>query len=74
MTRVAPDGRVDRTIALPVAQITSCQFVGPDLDVLFITTANQRMTAEQLAAEPLAGALFAADVGVRGLPEARYRG
>lgn len=74
VTRVAPDGRVDRTIALPVAQITSCQFVGPDLDVLFITTANQRMTAEQLAAEPLAGALFAADVGVRGLPEARYRG
>lgn len=73
VTRVAPDGRVDRAIELPVTQVTSCQFVGPNLDVLFITTANQRMTPEQLAAAPLAGALFAVEAGARGLPEARYR-
>jgi sugar lactone lactonase YvrE len=42
--------------------------------VLFITTARQRLTQEQLAQQPLAGALLAADVGVRGLPETRYRG
>ena len=72
--RITPEGRVDRTIELPVRQVTSCQFVGPALDVLFITTAKQRMTPEQLAQEPLAGALFAADVGARGVPEPRYRG
>jgi L-arabinonolactonase len=74
IVRIAPDGRVDRTIDLPVEQPTSCQFVGPNLDVLFITTARQRLTEEQLAQQPLAGALLAVDVGVRGLPEARYRG
>jgi sugar lactone lactonase YvrE len=74
VVRIAPNGRVDRTIELPVEQPTSCQFAGPDLDVLFITTARQRLTQEQLAQQPLAGALLAADVGVRGLPETRYRG
>jgi sugar lactone lactonase YvrE len=74
VARVSPHGRVDRVVHLPVSQVTSCQFAGPDLDVLFITTANQRMTPEQRAAEPLAGALFAAEVGVKGLPEARYKG
>jgi sugar lactone lactonase YvrE len=74
VVRIAPDGRVDRTIELPVEQPTSCQFAGPNLDVLFITTARQRLTPEQLAQQPLAGALLAADVGVRGLPETRYRG
>ena len=68
------DGSVDRTIELPVEQPTSCQFAGPNLDVLFITTARQRLTQAQLAQQPLAGALLAADVGVRGLPETRYRG
>jgi sugar lactone lactonase YvrE len=74
VVRIAPDGSVDRTIELPVEQPTSCQFAGPNLDVLFITTARQRLTQEQLAQQPLAGALLAADVGVRGLPETRYRG
>jgi L-arabinonolactonase len=74
IVRITPEGRVDRTIELPVAQVTSCQFGGPDLDVLLITTASQRMTADQLAQQPLAGALFAAEVGVKGLPEPRYRG
>ena len=74
VVRIAPDGRVDRTIELPVEQPTSCQFAGPNLDVLFVTTARQRLTQEQLAQQPLAGALLAADVGVRGLPETRYRG
>jgi sugar lactone lactonase YvrE len=72
--RITPDGRVDRTIELPVLQPTSCQFVGPALDVLWITTARQRLTEEQLAQQPLAGALLAVEVGVKGLPEARYQG
>jgi sugar lactone lactonase YvrE len=74
VVRITPDGRVDRTIELPVLQPTSCQFVGPALDVLWITTARQRLTEEQLAQQPLAGALLAVEVGVKGLPEARYQG
>jgi sugar lactone lactonase YvrE len=72
--RYAPDGRLDRAVPLPVSQPTSCAFGGPALDTLYVTTARQRLSEEQLAAQPLAGALLALDVGVRGLPEPEFRG
>ena len=73
LTRYAPDGRMDRIVELPVQRPTSCMFGGPDLDILYVTTATQRLTDAELARQPLAGALLALDVGVRGLPEARYK-
>ena len=69
VSRFAPDGTVDRTIALPVPQVTSCAFGGPELATLYVTTASLRMDRAALSQQPLAGALFAADPGVRGLPE-----
>ena len=70
--RFAPDGTLDRTIALPVPQVTSCAFGGADLDTLYITTASLRMDRAALAEQPLAGALFAVDPGVRGLAEPEF--
>lgn len=69
LARFAPDGRLDRLAPLPVSQPTSCAFGGPGLRTLYVTTARQKLSADQLAAEPLAGALLALDVGVAGLPE-----
>ena len=69
VSRYAPDGSLDRAIALPVPQVTSCAFGGADLETLYITTASLRMDRAALAEQPLAGALFAVDPGVRGLPE-----
>ena len=74
VTRFAPDGRRMRSIDLPVKQPTSCMFGGPDLDILYVTTASQRLSAEERSQQPLAGALLAMDAGVRGLPEARFAG
>lgn len=74
VVRYTPDGRIDRTIELPVSQVSCCAFGGKDLDELYITTARQRLTPEQLAAQPLAGCLFVARPGVKGLPEGRYAG
>ena len=74
VVRFMPDGRIDRVIDLPVQRPTSCQFGGPDLSVLFVTTARQKLTPEELAKQPLAGALLALDVGVKGVAEARYVG
>ena len=74
ITRYDPDGRVERVVDLPVPQVTCCAFGGPGLDVLYATTASMRMSREELAAEPLAGAVFAIDVGVKGLPEPRFGG
>ena len=72
VVRYAPDGRVDRVITLPVDKPTAVAFGGPDLRTLYITTASQQMTPDELAAQPLAGALLITDPGVRGLPEPRF--
>jgi sugar lactone lactonase YvrE len=57
---------------LPVSNVTCCCFGGDQLDVLYISTARQRMTPEQIEREPLAGGLFACRPGAVGLPEARF--
>jgi sugar lactone lactonase YvrE len=72
VVRYALDGRVDRVIPMPVDKPTAVAFGGTNLDVLYVTTASQHMTPDELAAQPLAGALLALDPGVRGLPEPRY--
>jgi sugar lactone lactonase YvrE len=74
LVRLAPDGRVDRVIQLPVTNPTCPAFGGDDLGTLYITSHSQRFTPEQLAAEPLAGCVLALDPGVRGLPEPRFAG
>jgi D-xylonolactonase len=70
--RYAPDGSLMATIRLPVSQPASCTFGGADLKTLFITTARESLSGEQLAREPLAGALFAVDLAVGGMAPARY--
>jgi sugar lactone lactonase YvrE len=72
--RYAPNGRLDRTINVPVQNPTSCAFGGRNLDTLYVTTARQRLSPEALAAQPLAGAILAVDVGIsiRGLPAVRF--
>jgi sugar lactone lactonase YvrE len=72
VVRHAPDGRIDRVIPMPVPRPTCCAFGGPDLDVLYVTTASQQMSPQELEAQPLAGALLALEPGVRGLPEPRF--
>jgi sugar lactone lactonase YvrE len=74
LVRLAPDGSVDREIQLPVTNPTCPAFGGKNLDTLFVTSHSQRIPVDQMAREPYAGGLLALDVGVRGLPEPRFRG
>lgn len=67
--RYAPDGTIDRIVEVPVSQVTCPAFGGPDLKTLYITTASKTLSPEQLAAEKVAGGVFAIDVDVAGLPE-----
>ena len=67
LSRFLPDGRLERRIALPASQVTSCAFGGEQLDELFVTTARRGRDDE-----PLAGSLFRLRPGVRGLPPARF--
>ena len=54
-------------VKLPVQRVTSCAFGGPALDTLYITTAHDRLSEAQLAAQPLAGGLLVARPSVRGV-------
>jgi sugar lactone lactonase YvrE len=74
LARIAPDGTLDRLVALPVTNPTSCAFGGPGLATLYVTTARQGLSPERLAAEPLAGALLALDVGTAGVREPAFAG
>lgn len=74
IVRYAPDGTIDRVVAMPMRCPTSCGFGGPKLDRLFVTSTSQRLTEAELGDQPMAGALMMLDVGVPGLPEPRWAG
>ena len=68
IVRVAPDGKIDRVVEMPVKNITTCTFGGADLRTLFVTTAS----AEAPRGDRLAGSLFAIRTDVKGQPENRF--
>jgi sugar lactone lactonase YvrE len=72
VARITPDGRVDRIVAVPASRVTSCALGGPGLKTLYITTARQKLSPAELAAQPEAGGLFAVDVDVGGIAEPRF--
>ena len=72
--RYTPGGEIERVVELPVPRPCGCAFGGEKLDTLYITTARETLTPEQIAKYPLSGSLFAAQPGVRGLPEAEFAG
>ena len=74
LVRYTPRGKVDRVVELPVANPTCCCFGGEDLGTLYVTTATQRLTPQELANQPLAGSLLALRPGVKGLAESRFAG
>jgi sugar lactone lactonase YvrE len=65
VVRFAPSGERVATVRVPATNPTSCCFAGDNLDVLVITSAGQGLTPLERH-DQHAGAVFAADVGVRG--------
>ena len=74
VSRYDPAGRLERVVRLPVQRPTCPAFGGPELDVLYVTSATIGLSADARAAQPWAGGILAFDPGVRGLPEARFPG
>jgi sugar lactone lactonase YvrE len=65
------DGVLAEVIEVPAKKVTACTFGGPQLDRLFITTSRQNI---EPGTDPLAGSLFRAVPGVRGLPVREFAG
>jgi sugar lactone lactonase YvrE len=72
--RYSPEGRLDRRVEVPAQQASSCAFGGPDLDLLFITTAQEGFPSGGLPEQPHAGGLFVCRPGVRGRAPFRFAG
>jgi len=82
LIRYAPDGSVDRKISMPVRNITSVMFGGPDLTDIYVTSMArvnhpaahdgfEKQTKPQFAA----GSLFRIrGLGITGVPEPRFAG
>ncbi|SED54114.1 Sugar lactone lactonase YvrE [Pseudomonas frederiksbergensis] len=64
--RFTPDGRLDRSLAVPVKKPSMCAFGGSRLDTLFVTSIRPGDDHDE---QSLAGGVFALDPGVKGLPE-----
>lgn len=73
VVRYSPDGEVDRVIELPCPRVTCPAFGGDDLKTLYITTAREGASPEELEKYPLAGSMFSIEVDVAGLPETPVR-
>jgi sugar lactone lactonase YvrE len=67
-------GELLQTIRLPVSRVTSCAFGGPDFETLYLTSARNGLSDEQLARQPLAGGLFRVKPGVCGMRAPAYQG
>jgi len=74
IVRYRPDGSVDRSLAVPASQPTCVAFGGPDLDLLFVTSARENLSEKALASQPDAGNIFVYKMDMKGLPDRRYTG
>ena len=74
VARFDPSGKRVETIPMPVMRPTSCMYGGPDLSTMYVTSATMMLTEDQLAEQPLAGALFAIETGCRGRVEPKFAG
>jgi len=68
--RFTPEGRLDRSLAVPVKKPAMCAFGGAQLDTLYVTSIRP---GGDLSDQPLAGGVFALRPGTKGLPEPECR-
>jgi sugar lactone lactonase YvrE len=60
----SPDGTLRQTILVPAKRTTMVAFGGTDFKTMYITTAREGASAEELATYPHAGGLFAVELGL----------
>jgi sugar lactone lactonase YvrE len=65
------EGVLEEKLVVPARKVTACTFGGEHLDQLFITTSQENIDTRE---DPLAGALFRAEVGVEGTPVHLFAG
>jgi sugar lactone lactonase YvrE len=67
-------GNILEKIPVPVAQVTSCAFGGPNLSDLYITSARAGVLSDDIEQQPHAGGLFRLRTTTHGLPTVAFAG
>jgi len=72
IVRYASTGEVDAVLRVPVSQPTCVAFGGEQLDLMFITSAKEGLSAQALALQPHAGNLLIYQTDFCGLPDPEF--
>ena len=72
VVRYDPDGHAMQAVLLPTDLPTCVTFGGPNLDILYCTTATLGRTDSELAGQSAPGGLYAIYPGVKGIAEAVF--
>ena len=72
--RTLSSGEVHSDFRLPVTQPTMPAFGGLDMKTLYITTAQQKLSDQELAEQPMAGSLLALHTSFQGTPVYSFGG
>ena len=67
LLRFDPAGRLERRVAMPVKYPTMPSFGGPNLDILYVTSATWPIPDDERDAHPLEGGIFALEAPAPGL-------
>lgn len=73
VVRYTPEGEISHVLSVPVSQPSCVCFGGPELNLLFVTTAKQGLSEAALESQPEAGNLLIYQTNVKGLEEVSYR-
>jgi sugar lactone lactonase YvrE len=73
LQRLSPGGKKLERIDVPAYQVTSVAFAGNNLDQLFITSARDGMSAQNLNTYPNSGSFFSYTPKTEGLPEPLFK-
>lgn len=68
------NGNLLEELRVPVAQVTSLTFGGPDLRRIYVTSAARGLSVQECLRQPNAGGIFAVDAKVAGLPAYPFAG
>ena len=69
VVRISPYGEVDKIITFPTSQITSCVFGGPEMNILFVTSAA---VGKNISEDVHAGNLFSVETNKKGNPSPHF--
>jgi L-arabinonolactonase len=73
VVRYSPRGEIDRVVHLPAKNPACIAFGGHELDQLYVSTARECLSAEELAKLPESGGIYRWMSPIKGLPESEVR-